>query len=71
MFGEADDYVFTKDPSQRLKKLAKMTQRDNPLHSNYWRALLCNQGPDFKENFKKMVDYILDERLSKKKKNGV
>lgn len=48
MFGQPDDYIFTKDANQRLKRLSKMQNKDNPLHSNYWRALLCNQTDNLK-----------------------
>lgn len=40
-FGSQDDYIFTKDAKKRLERLVKLKNIDNPLNSDYWRAMLC------------------------------
>lgn len=64
-FGSPDDFVWSKDKTQRLKKLNSLTNKDNPLHSDYWRAQLCFFSDDFKANVNRMVNYLLDKRVKR------
>lgn len=64
-FGEDTDYMWTQDKNARLKMLASMTGKDNPLHANYWRTQLCLYSEDFCKNVGRMVQYLLDKRLAK------
>lgn len=49
-FGDGDDYVFTKNNMERLKKLHSLKHMRNALHADYWRAHICYAGPDWIEN---------------------
>lgn len=64
-FGDPSDYVWTNDKNERLKKLNSLAQKDNPLHGDYWRTQLCLYSNDFKANVTRMVNFLLEKRLSK------
>lgn len=42
-FGDDSDFVFNKDNNKRTRRLLSMKYLDNPLHPNYWKALLLNK----------------------------
>jgi hypothetical protein len=46
-FGDPDDYVFTKDRNNRLKKLNSLKNLKNVLHPDYWRAHICYSGDNW------------------------
>ena len=42
-FGDDSDYVFNKDQNKRIRRLLTMKHLDNPLHPNYWKAIMLNK----------------------------
>lgn len=64
-FGQDDDYIWTHDKAERLKRLNSFSNKDNPLHADYWRTQLCFYSPDFKQNVNRMVNFLLEKRLKR------
>lgn len=62
-FGEADDFIFTKNRKSRLVKLGQLKHKDNPLHGHYWRAHLCFKSESFMDNYFSILKPVLAERF--------